>query len=391
MPLKRGHLAALLMVPGGTAWAAVLLLAVATFVVGTSELVIAGVLPVIADDLHVAVATAGYLVTAYALAYAVATPLVAAGTGGVNKRLMLGGCLAVFVGGTAIAAVAPDFTWLMVARVITAAASGVFEVVATAAAASLVSPRQRGRAIALVVGGFSVALLVGVPLGTVIGNTWGWRATFGAMLAPGLLAALGIAWWLPTVPPTQAGRLQLRSPELLAALTATALIFCGNYIPITFIAVLLEDISGLSPDGVAGVLLLLGAGSIVGNALGGYAIDRWGMRLSGVVGGLGMAMAVAGLSAAGAQVGIAVAACVLLGTAAGIFVPAQQSRLVQLGSAAPELALALNLAALNVGISAGAALGAGIVERGGLSVLGYVGGAVSLLAVGLVAGTTSRT
>jgi MFS transporter, DHA1 family, putative efflux transporter len=377
---------------GATSWAAVGMLAVATFVVGTSELVIAGVLPVVAGDLRINVATAGYLVTAYAMSFAVATPLVAAGVGGVSRRAMLVGCLAVFVVGTALSAVAPTFEWLLVSRVVTAAAAGVFEVVATAAAATLVQTSQRGRAIALVVAGFSVALLIGVPIGTLIGNAWGWRATFGVLLAPALLVAFGIAVWLPAVPRLQPAALSiLRAPGLIPALAATGLVFCGTYIATTFIAVLLEDISGLTPDGVAGVLLLLGLGSIVGNAFGGYAIDHWGSERSSLAGGLGAALALGLLSFGAPLAVVALAACTIMGTSLGVFVPAQQARLVHIGGAAPELSLALNLATLNAGISLGAAVGSALVDRGGLAVLGYVGAVVGMLAVALVAGTTSRT
>ena len=377
---------------GATSWAAVGMLAVATFVVGTSELVIAGVLPVVAGDLRISVATAGYLVTAYAMSFVVATPLVAAGVGGVSRRGMLVACLAVFVVGTTLSAVAPTFEWLLASRVVTAAAAGVFEVVATAAAATLVPTSQRGRAIALVVAGFSVALLIGVPIGTLIGNAWGWRATFGVLLAPAVLVAFGIAVWLPAVPRLRPAALSvLRAPGLISALAATGLVFCGTYIATTFIAVLLEDISGLTPDGVAGVLLLLGLGSIVGNALGGYAIDHWGSERSSLAGGLGAALALALLSFGAPSAGVALAACTIMGTSLGVFVPAQQARLVHIGEAAPELSLALNLAALNAGISLGAALGSALVDRGGLAVLGYVGAVVGLLAVALVARTTSRT
>jgi predicted MFS family arabinose efflux permease len=377
---------------GATSWAAVGMLAVATFVVGTSELVIAGVLPVVAGDLGIGVATAGYLVTAYAMSFAVATPLVAAGVGGASRRGMLVGCLAVFVVGTALSAVAPTFEWLLVSRVVTAAAAGMFEVVATAAAATLVQTRQRGRAIALVVAGFSVALLIGVPIGTLIGNAWGWRATFGVLLAPAMLVAFGIAVWLPAVPRLQPAALSvLRAPGLIPALAATGLVFCGTYIATTFIAVLLEDISGLTPDGVAGVLLLLGLGSIVGNALGGYAIDHWGSERSSLAGGLGAALALGLLSFGAPLAGVALTACTIMGTSLGVFVPAQQARLMHIGGPAPELSLALNLAALNAGISLGAALGSALVDRGGLAVLGYVGAVVGLLAVALVAGTTSRS
>ena len=168
---------------------------------GTSELVIAGVLPIIAADLDVSIALAGYLVTAYALAFAVVTPLVALTTARLPRRPMLLLCLGIFVMGNAVATFAPSFGWLMVARVVVAAASGVFEVIATATAAALVPEHQRGRAISVVVGGFSVALVVGVPVGTLIGVAFGWRAIFAALMGLGLIAAAGLVFLLPTLAP----------------------------------------------------------------------------------------------------------------------------------------------------------------------------------------------
>ncbi len=375
---------------GSRAWAAVWVLALGTFVVGTSELVMAGVLPVIARDLDIPVASAGYLVTAYALSFAVVTPIVAARLGGkVPKRLMLGGALGVFVLGTALSAGAPNYATLMLARVITAAAAGVFEVVATAAAASLVPPQQRGRAIAVVVAGFSVALVFGVPLGTLVGNAFGWRASFGALFVPALLVAVGVWLWVPTLQASEQKPLRY-TRELLAALAATALVFCGNYAGTTFIAVLLEQISGVPPTGVAVALLLIGLGSIVGNALGGFGIDRWGVRGSALVGAIGMGLALWALWLLAPRAELALASCLILGAFAGVFVPAMQAKLVRIGRGAEEFALALNLAALNVGISGGAALGSAVVDRGGLASVGYVGGAIGLLAVALLRGPTSE-
>jgi predicted MFS family arabinose efflux permease len=381
----------------GGGWAAVGLLATCMFVVGTSELVITGILPVIAQDLNTPIATAGYLVAAYALSFAVVTPIVAAVTRSVDRRRMLLACLAGFVAASALATVAASFEWLVAARVLAAAASGVFEVVATAVAAALVMAHQRGRAVALVISGFSVALLVGVPAGTLIGQSLGWRVTFSALFILGGLAAGGVWLLLPRVEqdrrerPGVAMAGALRSKQVVIALATTALAFTGVYVAMTFIAVFLERITHVPPEAVAGVLLLVGLGSVIGNAVGGYAIDHWGVRGTLVVSCLMMITAMVSMSALGSFALAMGACCALNGAGGGIFIPAQQARLIKLAPRAPELALAINLSALNAGISVGAALASGIVDRGGLAWLGYASAALATLALGLAVGTRSTT
>ncbi len=377
-------------------WAAVALLGVGTFIVGTSELVISGILPVVANDLNVSIAAAGYLVTAYALSFAIATPVVALTIGQQARKPMLIGCMAIFAVANALAIGAPNFAALMGTRVLAAAAAGVFEVVATAAAASLVPEHQRGRAIALIVSGFSVALLIGVPLGTLVGLTWGWRTVFVALFAAGGLAAVGTTLLVPHIPREPRRREEqpplqlLQRRVVLGSLSSTALAFVGVYITTTYLAPFLEDITGLPAEAVAGVLLLLGLGSVVGNAIGGHASDSWGTEPTLLASGVVMTLGLGAVSLLGGIPAATIGAFALFGTATGVFVPTQQARIVALAPAAPEFALAVNLAALNVGISLGAAMGSVIVDRGGLAHVGYGGAAVMALAVGVVAGTTSR-
>ncbi|HEY3059203.1 MAG TPA: MFS transporter [Chloroflexota bacterium] len=377
-------------------WAAVALLGIGTFIVGTSELVISGILPVIADDVHVSIASAGNLVTAYALSFAIATPLVALTIGQQARKPLLMACMAIFAAANVLATIAPGFVALMGARILAAAAAGVFEVVATAAAASLVPEHQRGRAIALIVSGFSVALLVGVPLGTLVGLTWGWRTVFMALFVAGALATLGTTLLIPPIArdpkrhEQESPRQLLKRRAVLGSLSSTALAFLGVYITATYLAPFLEDITGLPAEAVAGVLLLLGLGSVLGNAIGGHASDSWGTAPTLLASGVVMTLGLGGVSLLGAVPWATIAAFALFGTATGVFVPTQQARIVALAPAAPEFALAVNLAALNVGISLGAAIGSVIVDRGGLALVGYGGAVVVALAVAVVAGTTSR-
>jgi predicted MFS family arabinose efflux permease len=364
------------------------LLALGTFAAGTSELVIAGILPLVADDLGVSIAVAGQLVTAYALGFALGAPVVAAVTGAVARRPLLLALLSLFVAGNALAALAASYGLLLLARVFVAVSAGSFEVAATAVAAALVPPAERGRAIALVVGGFSAALVLGVPLGTLIGQASGWRATFAAVAVLGAVVAAGLARFLPALDPPAApessgfarGAL-FRRPGVLPALLVTGLVFTGQYVVATYLAPFLEQRTGLDGTGVAAMLLLAGAASAVGNVVGGHGADRWGIRptaLAGVViSSLSLVVfSVVGTSPAGAAVSIGIG-----GLALGTFIPAWQYRLVSLVPDGPDLALALNLSVLNLGIALGAALGGVVVDGGGLAGIGLVGGLAALLAL----------
>jgi predicted MFS family arabinose efflux permease len=370
----------------------VVLLAVGTFTVGTSQMLIAGILPLLATDFDISVAMAGWLVTGYALAFAIVTPLVAIWTRRLPRRPVLLACLVAFVVGNLIAVVAPSFGVLLLARAGVAVVAGVFEVVAVATAAALVPERQRGRAIALVVGGFSVALVVGVPVGTLIGLIWGWRAAFGVLAALGIGAALGLRVVLPGAVTTNPGgggpgsaRDLLRQPAARTALLTTGLVFTGAYAACTYIAPFVEDVTGLSGQSVAGVLLLIGVTSCVGNVVGGLGTDRVGPPRMLLASCVTLAASLVALSLFGGSApGILVAAG-MWGLAMGVFVPTQQSRLVALAPTGVDVGLALNLSALSVGVALGAAVGGAAIEQGGLASLGYVGAAIITFALaGLV-------
>lgn len=365
------------------------LLALGTFTVGTSELVIAGILPLIAADLGVSVALAGQLVTGYALGFGLGAPVLAALTARWPRRPLLVGLLLVFAVANLLAALPTPYVPLLAGRILAASAAGTFEVVATTMAAALVPPSQRGRAIALVVGGFSVALVVGVPLGTLLGQAVGWRAPFAALALLGLLVAGACAWLLPSLGggarPLDAAPVSwlalLRRRAVALGLLAMGLLFTGQYVVGTYYAPALMERAGIDGRGVAAMLLLAGGASVLGNVVGGYGADRWGVGPTATGGTLGLAVALVAFSLAGGSPVGAGLAIGLGGIAIGAFIPAWQYRLVRLAPEASDLALALNLSALNAGIALGAALGGLLVDRGGLPRLGLAGGLIVLLAL----------
>ncbi|MGH9115513.1 MAG: MFS transporter, partial [Acidimicrobiales bacterium] len=347
--------------------APLLVLALGTFAIGTDGFVIAGVLPGIAHDTRTSVATAGLLVTAFALVYAVAAPLLTAASARVERRRILVAGMVVLAAANAAGALAPGYGWLMVARVVAALGAAGYSPVALAAAVALSPPEQRGRAVSRVLAGLTVSLVAGVPVGALLGSVGSWRWTFGCVAALSALVAIGIAALLPRVPaaPTSTLRARLtllRQPAVVANLGATLLWITGAFVAYTFIASILRSATGWHGATLSALLLLYGAAAFAGNVAGGYAADRWGPRRTVTVALVSLVASLSAVAAgtgAGPPLGIPV---VLAGMVAWAFAgwaltPAQSHRLVGLTPTAGPEVLSLNTSAVYLGIAAGASLG----------------------------------
>lgn len=366
----------------------ILALAFATFAIGTTEFVIMGILPELAHALSVSIPSAGLLVSGYALGVAVGAPLLALLTSRMSRELALLLLMGVFVVGNAFCALAPDYTALMIARVLTSFAHGSFFGIGSVVAASLVAPDKRASAIALMFTGLALANVLGVPLGTFIGQTFGWRATFWVVTAAGIIAAIGVL----ALVPAQEGRgaLDLRSevkvlakPQVWLALAMTVLGFGGVFVVFTYIAPILEQASGYDPSSVALLLVLFGIGLVIGNSAGGRLADRAGLRaLLVVFGGLILVMVVFTQTMHGR-----VEAAITLffwGIAAFATVPGLQMQVLHQAASAPNLAATLNIGAFNIGNALGAWLGGVVLSRGApLSALPWVAALMTLAAVGV--------
>jgi predicted MFS family arabinose efflux permease len=358
----------------------ILVLATATFAIGTDGFVINGLLPAIAEDLGVSRATAGQLVTAFALTYAVSSPVLAAITARVSRnRVMLAG-LGVFVLSNVLTAIAPTYGVALVSRILAGAAAALVTPNAIAVGVSLVDEGRRGRAVALVMGGLTVASSVGVPLGTWIGGT-DWRLTLWLVATVGAAAWVGILVGVPAVVLPLPTRLRdrfapLADRRVVAAVLTTTLTFGALYSTFTYIATVVEPVTG----GDAGLLALLlwvaGLAGIAGNALGGQLTDRVGARPVVLAGLIGIAVVQAVLLAPPSLP-------VALGWASGgavawLAVIGQQHRVVSLAPRSAPVVLGLNGSALYLGTSLGGAVGGVALGIGG-------GHAVVATAVGLAA------
>ncbi|MFI1719523.1 MFS transporter [Streptomyces sp. NPDC020489] len=363
-------------------------LGLSAFVVGTAEFVAVGVLDRIADGLNVSVTAVGLLVTAYALGVCVGGPSLTALTIRVPRRLLLCCALAVYAAANALAALAASFAVLVVARAVAGAVHGLFVGVASAAAASLVGPERKGRAVAVVFGGIAAANLLGVPLATYAGHVLPWQSVFAGIA---VLACVALGLTLAVIPQVEnSGQGELRAqtrylltaPPLLALLTAV-LVFCGQFTVFTLLGTYLQKVTGVSGSAVGGYLLVFGAAGTVGTLAGGRFADRDAgttLRVAGVV----LAADLAVLYAVGSEP-LAVAVCLAVFGLFGFgLAPALQLRTIELAGPAGDLASTLGASAGNAGIAAGSAIAGWYGARYGVTGLPLAGATICALTVPLL-------
>lgn len=280
----------------------VLWLAVAAFAIGTEAFVVAGLLPVIAADLQVSAAAAGQLVTVYALTYAIGSPILAVAFNNFDRRTLLALALSCFIVANLLAAMATTFVLLLASRMLMAVGAGLCMPTALAVSVAVATPERRGRAIALVTSGLTVATVVGVPFGTLVGNHLGWRATFVMVAGLGAVALLGLLFGLPRGLPrttaTLGQRLAVaRRGTMLHALAITILWAVGGFTMFTYLSVPLRGL-GFGPTEISLALLIFGAAAAIGNLLGGSLADRLGPIPTAAFGLVGMIFALTMQSAA---------------------------------------------------------------------------------------------
>lgn len=364
-------------------------LTIAAYAIGTTEFVIVGLLPTVASDLHITLPLAGLIVSVYALGVTFGAPILTALTGRIERKPLLLGLMALFIVGNGMAALSPGYAPLLVARVLSAFAHGVFFSVGSTIAADLVPENRRASAIAMMFMGLTVAIVTGVPLGTFIGQTFGWRATFAAVAALGVIAFAGIALLLPSslkkAPPAGISE-QIRvlgSGRLLIVFAMTALGYGGTFVAFTFLASILQDVTGFAASAVSLILVLYGVAIAIGNVVGGRLANANPVKaLTWLF--VAQAIVLALFSVTAVSPWLAIPTLAVLGFLSFANVPGLQLYVVQLARqvrpAAVDVASALNIAAFNLGIAAGAWIGGLVVESSlGLGATPWVG---SLLVVG---------
>ncbi|MFY3386253.1 MFS transporter [Paracidovorax sp. MALMAid1276] len=368
-------------------------LTLSAFAIGTTEFVIVGLLPTVVTDLAISLPSAGLLVSLYALGVAIGAPVLTALTGKLPRKALLLALMALFTAGNLVAWQAPSYETLVAARILTGLAHGVFFSIGSTIATGMVPREKAASAIAIMFTGLTVALVTGVPLGTFIGQHFGWRETFLAVSALGVAAFIGSALFVPRnlahTPP--ASLLQqakvLAEPRLLLVYAKTAIGYGGTFIPFTFLAPILTDISGFSASAVGWVMLVYGVSVAVGNLWGGKLADRLGpipaLRIIFAL----LAAVLLLLQFTAPHPWLAVGTVLLWGAVAFGNVPGLQVYVVKQAERftpqAVDVASGLNIAAFNLGIAGAAWAGGLIVTRLGLQHTPWIGALVVLVSLAL--------
>ncbi|MGQ6475791.1 MFS transporter [Serratia sp. IR-2025] len=373
---------------------ALLALTISAFAIGTTEFVIVGLIPTIAEQLGVTVPSAGLLVTIYALGVAIGAPVLTALTSRIPRKLLLVGLMVLFTLGNLLAWQSPSYESLVVARLLTGLAHGVFFSIGSTIATSLVAKEKAASAIAIMFGGLTVALVTGVPLGTFIGQQFGWRETFLAVSLIGAVATLASVILVPSNIKNQGSagvREQpkvLTHPRLLLIYAITALGYGGVFTTFTFLAPMMQELAGFSAPTVSWILLAYGVAVAVGNIWGGKLADRHGAvrALSFIFAALAILLLVFQFTASHSIA--ALLTVIVMGVFAFGNVPGLQVYVVQKAAQytpnAVDVASGLNIAAFNIGIALGSVIGGQTVASLGLAQTPWIGALIVVVALLLV-------
>lgn len=364
---------------------ALISLTLGAFSIGMTEFVIMGILPNVAADLNVTIPQAGQLITSYALGVALGAPILTALTNRIPQKLLLSLLMIVFVIGNLISAMAPNYTVLLLSRLFTALTHGSFLGVSAVIAANIVRPEKRARAVAMVMAGLTISNIVGVPIGTLIGQQWGWRATFYTVVMMGVISFIGIWILIPKLRQEPAAPLasQFRSliqPRMLLMFLVGAL-GCGSLFSVfTYIAPLLQNVSGFTEISVTWILVLFGIGITIGNLVGGKLAD-WKLVPSLMVIYLGTAVVLGVFAYTVFNPVMALVTVFLWGLLAFAMMPGVQLRSIYFARNAPSLASTMNHSAANLGNASGAFLGGWVITNLGIIHLPWLGAILSFLAL----------
>ena len=363
-------------------------LAMGGFGIGLTEFVIMGLLPEVSADFEVTEAVAGYLISGYALSVAIGAILVTAAVIRFERKKVLLSLMVLFIIGNLMSALAPSYEVMMGGRIVAALCHGAFFGIGSVVAAGMVAPDKRAGAIAMMFSGLTIANVLGVPFGTMLGQQFGWRSTFWAITVIGIVALIGIAALVPTTPaPTTGGGLRgelgaFRNKQVWLSIAITILGYGGMFGAFTYIAFTLTEVSGFAASSVPWLLILFGSGLFVGNVLGGKAADR--SLTKALVWILAILTVVLIVFAATAESKVmTVISLFFMGAFGFATVPGLQMRIMNYASEAPTMASGANIAAFNVGNALGAWLG-GLTIAAGLGFTSPIWMGAAVTVVGLV-------
>ncbi|MGE7999280.1 MFS transporter [Lysinibacillus sp. NPDC093190] len=363
----------------------IFVLALATFVAGTVELVIAGIINMIAEDLHVSVGAVGQLVSVFSLVFAFGAPVLIALTSKVEKRKLLLIAMLTFLGGNILSIVSPNFTTLLIARIILAASCSIVVVTSVTMAAKTVATELRGRAIGLIFMGLSASLVLGVPLGTIIGENFGWRMTFVLVSVLSIVSMVGIIKFLPKVPPQPAVPLlkqiaTLKSKKIASIQLISVLELTGHFIVYTYFTLFLKTTMDLSTNMISMVLLVFGIAGITGGWIGGWASDKFGGARTILTFLILFAVSLFLLPySTGSMISLLIVV-VLYGAMVWALSPAVQNYLAESAPDSSDIQLGLNTSFLHLGVALGSGFGGLLVDHYSVTINTWVAGIMVVLA-----------
>jgi len=380
--------------------AALWAMTISAFAIGTTEFVIVGLLPTVSKDLNTSIASTGLLVSLYALGVAIGAPILTALTGKINRKKMLLYVMLLFVLGNGLASVAPSFITLIIARILTGFAHGVYFSIGSTIAAGLVPENKRASAISIMFAGLTVAIVTGVPIGTYIGQHFGWRATFLGVALLGLIGFIAINLLVPNnikkiEPLHLKDQLKiLKNPSILLVLAITTFGYGGTFVTFTYLATLLENIAGFSSDSTSLILLIYGIAIALGNIIGGKVSNHNPAKALLVMFLLQAIVLIVLTFTIYYKLG-GIITLFAMGILAFSNVPGLQLYIVQMAEkylpGTEDVASALNIAAFNVGIAIGAFVGGNIVESPlGIQATPWVGAILVLTGFGLTLKSLKR-
>ncbi|MBM7791978.1 DHA1 family inner membrane transport protein [Paenarthrobacter ilicis] len=369
-----------------------LALAVGGFGIGLTEFVILGLLPEVAADFSVSIPVAGHLVSGYALSVAVGGVVVTAATAALRPKTVLCALMVLFILGNLLSAVAGDYATMFAGRIVAALCHGAFFGIGAVLASNLVTPDRKARAISIMFAGLTIANVIGVPLGTFLGQQFGWRSTFWAITIVGVIALTGLIAYIPAQDAVERGPGQLRrelgafaSGQVWLSILVTVFGFGAMFGAFTYIAPMLTSLAGMPASAVPWMLVIFGAGLFTGNILGGKAadgnLDKSLLILLSALTFVLLVFTVTVHNPWGAAVTL-----FLLGAVGFAAVPGMQTRVLSFAHRAPTLASGVNISAFNLGNAIGAHLGGTTIAAGfGLASPIWVGAGLAIIAVALIA------
>ncbi|MFF8959434.1 Cmx/CmrA family chloramphenicol efflux MFS transporter [Streptomyces sp. NPDC014894] len=370
---------------------AVYILGLSVFALGTSEFMLSGLLPPIAEDMDVSIPQAGLLISAFAIGMVVGAPLLAVATLRLPRKTTLVALISVFGIGQVAGALAPSYEILFASRVISALACAGFWAVGAAVAIAMVPVNSRARAMAVMIGGLSIANVLGVPAGAFLGDHLGWRSAFWAVGLASAIALVGVVTLIPRIPvPAERPRLKRElsiygDRQVWLSVVITALAGGGVFCAFSYLAPLLTDVAGIGASWVPGVLGLFGLGALIGTWVGGRVADAhlFGVMFSGIA---ASTVFLAALAIFAPNPVVTVSLAFLLGVSAFYTAPALNARMFNVAGAAPTLAGATTTAAFNLGNTGGPWLGGTVIDADfGYPATAWAGAAMTVVALALVA------